>query len=130
MTQSRRKGVDRERELAKLLAKALGDPAIARKLEQTRGGGYDLEGPSLRHVAIEVKAGEAPKWAEWLRQAREQAEASETHRIPVLAYRANGQPWRFLADLELLELVDLLRLLNALRDGYVVRPNQTRGGRS
>lgn len=126
MTQSRRKGADRERELVKLLAKALHDPTIARKLEQTRDGGYDLEGPSLRHFAIEVKAGEAPRWADWLRQAREQAEASETHRIPVVAHRANGGSWRFLVDCELLELVDLVRLFNVLRDGYVVRPRPRR----
>ena len=100
----RNKGAVAERELARLILDHLGVRMI-RRLEQSRSGGCDLEvapdqegavADFLRGCAIEIKRhrralnGMRRKW--WL-QAAEQALASD--RIPMLAYREDGQPWRF-----------------------------------
>ena len=109
---SRDKGAARERELATLLSKALHDPSVARNLEQSRSGGYDLKGKALRHFAVEAKSAEAPRWSEWLKQARGQAGEGQ---VPVIAHRQNGGTWRFLVDLDLLDFAKLVRFTNALK---------------
>jgi Holliday junction resolvase len=96
MVNSRNKGLGGERELAKLLGDRLG-VTLTRNLEQTRGGGYDLVG--LDSLAIEVKRRETldfPRsWAQAMKNAGES-------KIPVLAHRANRQPWRFYVPLSAL----------------------------
>lgn len=94
---SRTKGAAAERELAHLLADHLG-VALKRKLEQTRDGGYDLEG--LPGIALEckryAKAGSSEKRTWWL-QTIKQARASKS--IPVLAYRLDRAEWTFVVQL-------------------------------
>lgn len=113
----RRKGHDGERELARLLAQALGDRTIARNLGQEREGGFDIAGRALRHFAVEAKVAETPRWSEWLNQAREQAGEL---RIPVLARREGGR-WRFLVELDLVggpvDFDRLVRFVNLLQEG-------------
>jgi Holliday junction resolvase len=86
------KGSGGERELAKILGDRLG-VSLCRNLEQTRGGGSDLLGhPAL---SIEVKRREVldfPRsWAQTLKNAG--------GKVPVLAWRANRQPWCFYVPL-------------------------------
>jgi hypothetical protein len=87
---SRTKGRTAETELAKILFDHLGIK-LERNLNQTRAGGYDLEG--LEEWAIEVKRQETLQLNAWWNQATNQAEQAE--RIPVLAYRQSRKPWRF-----------------------------------
>lgn len=104
---SRAKGASAEREFARLVLAETG-VRMVRNLEQSRGGGYDLEAGddqhpvtlSLRRYAIEIK-----RYAEvtpgLLAQFWQQAErqAREADRIPLLAYRANRREWRVLVPL-------------------------------
>ena len=62
-----------------------------RNLEQTRGGGYDLNG--VPGLGIEVKRVEKQDVKAWWRQCLRQAKADNVH--PVLMHRRNRQPWRF-----------------------------------
>ena len=56
MSRSERlKGKGGELEAAVLLKNLLRDPTIHRVLDQPRDGGYDLDGDSIRHFAVEVK---------------------------------------------------------------------------
>lgn len=90
----RRKGATAERELAALLSDELGI-SVKRMLGQERDGGADLHIGDLR---IQVKRCERESIPAWWRQA--QADAGDF--IPVLAWRASRQPWRFrllLADM-------------------------------
>jgi Holliday junction resolvase len=98
---SRNKGAAAEREVALLLHQALQDviEKPTRNLEQTRGGGHDLNG--LPGVALEVKRVEKLALAKWWRQTVEQA--SRVNAVPVLAYRQNRQPWTFAVGWELLD---------------------------
>lgn len=62
-----------------------------RNLEQTRGGGYDLVG--FEPFAFEIKRTERPDLRGfWLQAVTQCGE----HDIPVVMYRKNRQPWRFL----------------------------------
>lgn len=92
------KGAAGERELAQLLtgwALLRGIQIdLTRNLEQTRGGGHDLTGLERYGMAVEVKRVEANGLRQWWAQAVRQAEAVGGL-TPVLAYRANRQPWRF-----------------------------------
>ena len=100
---SRRKGAGGEREFAAALHDLLGI-RLARRLTQVRGGGHDLEVPegesgpvaeALARLAIECKRyASAPpaSLAAWWSQATRQAEAAGLW--PVLAFRADRQPWR------------------------------------
>lgn len=93
----REKGKDGERELAGLLRERLG-ATIKRNLAQAREGGYDLAG--LPGLALEVKrqaTATEGQIAEWWAQAEEQAQAAGL--VPVLAYRADRRPWRFVVPL-------------------------------
>ncbi|MBF0188611.1 MAG: hypothetical protein HQL50_11875 [Magnetococcales bacterium] len=103
---ARRKGRAGEQELARLLREHLG-VEISRNLKQSRDGGHDLTG--LDGVAIEVKRQTRLKLPAWWRQTLEQAE--QTGRVPVLAYRQDRQPWRFVVA------------LRDLMDGCQAQPN-------
>ena len=86
---SRNKGAAAEREVAKLLAGALGTE-ITRNLDQTRDGGYDLKG---LNVALEVKRCEQLAINNWWAQAVRQG--AESRKVPALVYRQSRKPWRF-----------------------------------
>lgn len=94
---SRTKGQAGERELARLLRDELGINAT-RNLVQSRDGGCDLLG--VDGAAIEVKRAQSASrgmLSAWWQQAERQAHAC--FRLPVLAYRVDRQPWRFLVPL-------------------------------
>lgn len=93
--QQRDKGARGERELAKELYDRLGIE-LKRNLEQSRNGGYDLEG--MPKFAIEVKRHEKLEIAKWWAQATEQARLA--NRVPVLAWRQSRKPWAFRTELE------------------------------
>lgn len=86
---SRAKGATGERQFANTMNSLLGGQHFVRNLEQSRSGGADFH--PVGRCAVEVKRGETPRWAEWLRQAQAQAGGAFT---PVLAWRANQQPWQ------------------------------------
>jgi len=92
---AKQKGANGEREAATLLdgwAAEIGfDVNCTRNLEQTRGGGYDLNG--IPGLAIEVKRVEQLNVKAWWAQACRQAE--EKVEIPFLMYRQNRKPWTF-----------------------------------
>ena len=90
----RRKGAAGELELARILSEELG-VEMKRRLNQTRDSGYDLEGLNL---AIEVKRREKADVMGWWRDAVKKSDG----KIPVLAYRASRQPWRFMMPVEAL----------------------------
>jgi len=113
----RRKGANAEREFAQLIDDWIG-VRLRRRLGQYQSGGCDLEmcfdqsGPvalRLSHCAIEVKRMASVTTAllesHW-RQAVRQAD--EAGKVPVLAYRADRQPWRVVVPLELID-IDLPR---------------------
>lgn len=83
----RTKGAAAERALAKLLSDELGVP-VKRMLGQERDGGADI---CLGALRIQVKRCERLELAAWWRQTI--ADAGDG--MPVLAYRASRQPWRF-----------------------------------
>ena len=103
---SRAKGAGAERELSRLILDHLGVP-LARNLEQSRSGGHDLAATgtdpvslALGTFAIEVKryATVTPALlAKFWEQAEAQARRAE--KVPVLAYRADRQPWRVVLPL-------------------------------
>lgn len=107
MTDSRNKGASAERELAALIHERLG-VRLKRNLEQSRNGGHDLIAPdiaapaaaTLESFAIECKryrATSAALVAKWWLQATQQAQ--KAGKVPVLAYRADWQPWRVVVPL-------------------------------
>lgn len=93
---SRAKGATAERELIGVLIEHLGDEIASkmkRNLEQTRGGGHDIDG--LDGWAIEVKRYKAVKegdiarfWEQTVDQAR------RIDAKPVLCYREDFRSWR------------------------------------
>ncbi len=87
----RTKGAAGERELADIIFYATGK-ILERNLEQTRGGGHDLNG--IEGLSIEVKRQERLCVPAWWRQTLKQAEAIQG--IPILAYRQNRRPWQFI----------------------------------
>jgi len=111
VTNSRRKGATGEREFAAAVLDAL-DVKLVRQLDQCRGGGFDLApepddaSPTaawFRRHAIECKrhrtalAGEIAGW--WTQTVR-QADAARL--APMLAYRADRQPWHVVLALDAL----------------------------
>ena len=92
----RSKGSRGERELAKILAEALG-VEVRRNLLQFRESGHDLDGLP---VALEVKRCETLNLPEWWRQAVRQGKAAGLP--PVLAYRQSRRPWRFVLPLDMI----------------------------
>lgn len=103
---SRTKGAAGERECFKLLNAAIGRDVFKRNLSQTRSGGCDSDGPKM--IAMEVKRHEALQ----LRAAIEQAVAQALHgQYPVLAYRGNKEPWRFLVICDVKDMANLYELI-------------------
>lgn len=108
---SRRKGAAGEREFAAAVLDALG-VRLVRQLDQCRSGGFDLApAPDdtsagavlLAGYAVEVKrrrAATPASVAVWWRQAVRQADAAGLR--PLLAYRADRQPWHVVAPLHTL----------------------------
>ncbi|MBF0283967.1 MAG: hypothetical protein HQL51_05860 [Magnetococcales bacterium] len=96
----RNKGRAGEQELARLLREHLG-VEVRRNLQQSREGGADLAG--LPGVALEVKRAAAPSLSAWWEQTRRQAH--EGGGVPVLAFRLDRRPWRFILPLEALGIV-------------------------
>ena len=111
MTNSRRKGASGEREFAAAVLDTVG-VRLVRQLDQCRAGGFDLapepdDGSAgaarLRTFAVEVKRHRAvtpASVATWWAQAVRQADAAGLH--PLLAWRADRQPWRVAVPLHLL----------------------------
>ncbi|MBF0311098.1 MAG: hypothetical protein HQL56_16405 [Magnetococcales bacterium] len=93
----RNKGAGGERELAALLRDHLG-VTVNRNLRQTRDGGEDLIIEELPGISLECKRAATPHLAGWWRQTVEQA----GERVPILAYRIDRRPWRFVVPLALL----------------------------
>lgn len=104
MTNSRTKGANGEREWATLMKEHLGDVDLRRNLDQNREGGYDIAGLDL--WAPEIKRCEQFKWAYW-RQAERQALAA--NKRPILAYRANREPWKHYMELTMEEAALVIR---------------------
>lgn len=104
---SARKGADGERELAAIL----------------RGHGYDIQrGGSLSFgevpdltglpgIHIECKRAEALRLAEWMAQARRDAERFGDG-LPAVFFRRSRSPWRVVMDLE-----DWIALYSAAESG-------------
>ena len=90
------KGKRAERELARLLQERLGG-SVSRNLQQTRDGGFDLTGPVLERVALEVKRCERLSISSWWKQTCRQAD--ESGRLPVLAFKQSRKPWNFIVAL-------------------------------
>ena len=116
MVHSKAKGKRTELELVALLREALGDASIARNLEQARAGGADLKGRSLRYFAVESKAEERPRWANWFRQAEAQVVGDQ---VPVVAQWRPNQPWRFFLVVDLRTFARFVKWTNCLKDGEV-----------
>lgn len=96
---SKRKGASGEREAGKVLAEMLGlSENLQRNLGQARAGGCDHTG--LSKWAIEVKRQETLALGAWWKQAQEQADA--LGRMPLVMFRQNNKPWRFLIPASLL----------------------------
>ena len=94
MTDSRRKGRAGEQELARLLRDELGAAITRNWQQQAAVGGQDLLG--LDGYAVEVKRYATATFADlerWWRQAVAQAPRGA---VPVLAWRCDRCPWRFL----------------------------------
>jgi len=99
---SRAKGANGEREFASKIHEMVG-VKLVRKLDQTRGGGFDLEvdkketgevAEFMKSLAIECKRYGVVRPAlieGWWQQTLMQAEKAEL--TPVLAYRANYWDW-------------------------------------
>jgi len=101
----RRKGATGEREVVTLLRDRLGEGFASRRLEQWRSGGDDIQHDLEHRVSIEVKRGKRVQ----LRAAILQAEASAGDRLPVVAYREDGEKWRFLVVMDADGFCDFLR---------------------
>jgi hypothetical protein len=89
MINSRTKGAAGERELAKILSEEL-NIKVNRKLDQAREGGDDMQIGKFR---IEVKRREKLQPDKWMEQ--------------VVAYRRNGQKWRWIIPHDL--MIQVLR---------------------
>lgn len=89
------KGATGEREAAFLLQKWASEVGFTidpeRNLEQTRGGGFDLNG--VPGLAVEVKRVEKANVDAWWRQCTRQAAAESL--IPFLMWRQNRRKWAF-----------------------------------
>ena len=88
----RAKGAGGEREAAQWLQKEFKlEITPQRNLEQVRSGGADLIGFAPFQIEVKRAEGEAKrKW--WLQVTQ----ACDINEVPVVMYRRNRQPWRFL----------------------------------
>lgn len=98
MVNARSKGANGEREAADWLQQNLKlEFKPERNLEQVRSGGYDLNG--LEPLCFEIKRCEAIAKRAWWVQAKT---ATVPGQYPVVMYRKNRQPWRFLISANLI----------------------------
>ena len=89
----RSKGANGEREAASWLQQQFKlEHRPERNLEQVRRGGHDLLGFSP--FAFEIKRSQAIDKRNWWLQAV--TSCTEEYCIPVVMWRPNNQPWRFL----------------------------------
>ena len=104
---SRNKGKAGEREFANIMKDWLGGlgRTIARRIEQTRDSGHDLDG--LEPFAVEVKRQETLSVPAWWRQAKKSADVAGLR--PALAYRRNGEAWRVMVELTPEEFATVIR---------------------
>ncbi len=91
MTNSRNKGAEGEREVARILRKELGIDVHRNWQAQAAGGGADILIPGW---AVEVKRAKVLRIAPWWTQAAIQANSSGLR--PVLIYRPDRGNWRAL----------------------------------
>ena len=92
----RAKGANGEREAAKWIQSKFGlELCPQRNLEQVRSGGYDLIG--FAPFCVEVKRCERIDKRAWWLQVRQCVGRGD---IPIVMYRRNNQPWRFLIAAE------------------------------
>lgn len=99
---SRRKGANAERELISMLRDRLGElDGLKRNLNQYRASGDDF---SCGPFSVECKRTER-----FLTSYLHQAEENAGERIPVVAWRSNGQKWRFLPILDIEQFCELVR---------------------
>ena len=92
MVNARNKGANGEREAAKWLQDNFNLEVLPeRNLEQVRKGGFDLVG--FAPFAFEVKRCQVLAKRDWWLQVVNSCEPSD---IPVVMFRQNRQPWRFL----------------------------------
>lgn len=98
MINGRAKGAGGEREAAIWLQEKFNLAELPqRNLEQVRSGGFDLIG--FEPFAFEIKRSEAVDKRAWWNQVKK---CTDSRHIPVVMYRKNRQPWRFLIDAEVL----------------------------
>ncbi len=108
---SKRKGRSGEQEVCALLRAGIGDLGA---FERNSMQAHNIEGMSQKDVltnlpfAIEVKRTEAKLYRQWLEQARAQ---NEPGNFPVLAHRANGEPWRFVIEMSPMEFFHFARAI-------------------
>lgn len=101
-TSSRNKGQRGEREIIDLIYFCTGI-LMQRNLDQVRNGGHDLNG--IVGLSIEVKRQERLQINTWWKQTLRQAK--EINSIPILAYRQNNRPWKFIVSTQKLEFSKL-----------------------
>lgn len=91
---AKQKGASGEREAARWLFENLAlDELPKRNLEQVRSGGTDLH---VYPFYVEVKRQERLSKLDWWLQVSVAAKKSGESPTPVVMYRQNRQPWRFL----------------------------------
>lgn len=110
---SRNKGKTGERELCALLRESLGNiAAFERNSMQSHGEartGMQWDILTNLPIALEVKRTEDVNPKKWLEQARRQAKGD---RLPVVAHRSNGEPWKFLFELTPREFCRVMRAVH------------------
>lgn len=132
MINSRAKGASGEREFCAVV-KAHTGIILQRKLDQTRGGGHDLEckfptDVELWPFAVEVKRGNtagAKRVLAWWKQCLAQAASSGLE--PMLAWRLDHQKWNIsILDAEIgvrtFDAIEFLTQVKKANDGRRLTP--------
>lgn len=96
---SRAKGANGERELAKLLRSQGYD---ARRGQQYSGANGDADVIGVKGIHIECKRQERVSDEMWLKQAEDDARRGE---IPVVIYRRNHEKWKLLIRQSLADII-------------------------
>lgn len=97
---SRAKGANGERELAKLLRSQ--GYADARRGQQYSGANGDADVIGVKGIHIECKRQERVSDEMWLKQAEDDARKGE---IPVVIYRRNHEDWKVLIRQSLADII-------------------------